>query len=192
MVSFGVGYALASLSCTFGVLLAVIAQAQATADYAGIALVFGVYAAGSATVLLLLALVTAVAGTALTRHVAALARYGPRVTAVILLVTGGYLAWYWYPAATGAAPATSGWLVGLSAAASSWVQGHTTLLAALVLLAVVAVIALAVRQHKRARTPTPPKPTPADPKPADPKPADPTSSPPIPPDDRNDSGPHCC
>ncbi|HRZ40226.1 MAG TPA: aminotransferase class I/II-fold pyridoxal phosphate-dependent enzyme, partial [Candidatus Omnitrophota bacterium] len=76
-----VGYALASLSCTFGVILAVIAQAQATYSYAGLLLVFGVYAAGSATVLLLLALATAAAGSGLTRHVARLARHGPRVTA---------------------------------------------------------------------------------------------------------------
>jgi len=59
MAAFGVGYALASLSCTFGVILAVIAQAQATYSYAGLLLVFGVYAAGSATVLLLLALACA-------------------------------------------------------------------------------------------------------------------------------------
>ena len=100
MAAFGVGYALASLSCTFGVILAVIAQAQATYSYAGLLLVFGVYAAGSATVLLLLALATAAAGSGLTRHVARLARHGPRVTAVVLLLTGAYLAWYWYPAAT--------------------------------------------------------------------------------------------
>ena len=63
MLVFGIGYALASLSCTFGVILAVIAQAQATASYAGLLLVFGVYAAGSASILLLLALATTAAGT---------------------------------------------------------------------------------------------------------------------------------
>lgn len=102
IVMFGVGYAAASLSCTFGVLLAVIAQAQATASYAALLLVFAVYAAGSATVLLLLALTTAAAGSALTHRIGVLARYGPRITAGVLLVTGAYLAWYWYPAATGA------------------------------------------------------------------------------------------
>ena len=66
MLVFGIGYALASLSCTFGVILAVIAQAQATASYAGLLLVFGVYAAGSASILLLLALATTAAGTGLT------------------------------------------------------------------------------------------------------------------------------
>src|SRR5690606_3328511 len=80
MAAFGVGYAAASLSCTFGVLLAVIAQAQATASYTGLLGVFAAYAAGSATVLLLVAVTTAAAGTALTRRITALARYGPRIT----------------------------------------------------------------------------------------------------------------
>jgi cytochrome c biogenesis protein CcdA len=36
MLLLGAGYAAASLACTFGVLLAVIAQAQAAASYAGL------------------------------------------------------------------------------------------------------------------------------------------------------------
>lgn len=89
-VAYGVGFAGASLSCTFGVLLAVIAQAQATATYTGLLVVFAVYAAGAATVLLLLAIATAIAGTALTRRTASMARYGPKLTAIVLAVTGAY------------------------------------------------------------------------------------------------------
>lgn len=153
---YGVGYALASLACTFGVILAVIAQAQATASYAGLLLVFGAYAAGSGTILLLLALATAVAGSALTRHVARLARYGPRITAVVLLLTGAYLAWYWYPAATSDTPATTGRTGGLTSLAtdvSNRVEGHTTLVAVLATVAILVVAAAAVRarfQDRRA------------------------------------------
>jgi cytochrome c biogenesis protein CcdA len=152
MVGFGVGYALASLSCTFGVILAVIAQAQATASYAGLLLVFGVYAAGSAAVLLLLALATAAAGSAVTRHVGRLARHGPRVTAVVLLLTGTYLAWYWYPAATSDAPTTAGragGLPGLSATVSGWIQGRTTLLGAFAAAAALLVLTLGVARRRR-------------------------------------------
>uniref|UniRef100_UPI0031CE6241 cytochrome c biogenesis protein CcdA n=1 Tax=Mycobacterium sp. TaxID=1785 RepID=UPI0031CE6241 len=53
LAGFGVGYAVASLSCTVGVLLAVIAQAQATASYAGLVAIFAAYATGSGAVLLL-------------------------------------------------------------------------------------------------------------------------------------------
>ncbi|MTB73053.1 MULTISPECIES: cytochrome c biogenesis CcdA family protein [Micrococcales] len=156
MVVFGVGYALASLSCTFGVILAVIAQAQATASYAGLLLVFAVYAAGSAAVLLLLALATAAAGTELTRHVARLARFGPRITALVLLLTGAYLAWYWFPAATSDAPVAAGrtgGLTGLSATVSSWVQEQTSLLTLLAAAAVVLALALGILQRRRMRAP---------------------------------------
>ena len=78
----GIGYALASLSCTFGVLLAVIAQAQATSGWGGLLAVFTAYTAGAATILMLVSVGTAIAGTALTRHLGILARHGTRVTAV--------------------------------------------------------------------------------------------------------------
>lgn len=52
MAVFGIGYVTASLPCTFGVLLAVIAPIQAGVGYAGLLFVFTAYAAGSATVLL--------------------------------------------------------------------------------------------------------------------------------------------
>ncbi|EWT04133.1 mercury transporter [Intrasporangium chromatireducens Q5-1] len=161
MVVFGVGYATASLSCTFGVLLAVIAQAQATASYSGLLVVFASYAAGSTTVLLLLALVTAALGTALTRRVTALARYGPRITAIVLLATGGYLAWYWYPAASGdqLSAGHAGGLSEVSATTSHWIQAHTTAIAMITLLAALTATAWALRhrlrgQHLPARPPT--------------------------------------
>ncbi|OEV03122.1 cytochrome c biogenesis CcdA family protein [Streptomyces oceani] len=141
MAVFGIGYAAASLSCTFGVLLAVIAQAQATASYGGLLLVFAAYAAGSATVLLLVAVITAAAGAALTRKITALARYGPRVTAAVLVVTGVYLAWYWYPAAISGTATSSGALARFSSAVSTWIQAHSTFVAVLAVLAVIAVLA---------------------------------------------------
>lgn len=61
------GYAAASLSCTLGVLLAVIAQAQATAGYGGLLAVFAAYAAGSAALLFTVSIATAATGAALTR-----------------------------------------------------------------------------------------------------------------------------
>ena len=141
MLVFGIGYALASLSCTFGVILAVIAQAQATASYAGLLLVFGVYAAGSASILLLLALATTAAGTGLTRHVARLGSYGPRITGAVLLLTGVYLAWYWWPAATAdnnlVATGRAGGVARLSTTLSGWVQAHTAPIAALAVIIIV-------------------------------------------------------
>ena len=87
-----------------------------------------------------------------------LARYGPRITAVVLLLTGTYLAWYWYPAATGgqASAGSAAVLTGFAATVSGWIQGHTTLIAVLASAAVVAVVTLAVRHRVRTRRDTDP------------------------------------
>lgn len=146
LVLFGVGYAAASLSCTLGVLLAVIAQAQATASYGGLLAVFGAYAAGSAAVLLLVSISTAAAGAALTRRLSALAHHGTRVTAAVLTLTGAYLAWYWYPVANGHTGSPNV-LAGLSATTSTWLQTHTTAVWALSGAAVLAVTAAALRHR---------------------------------------------
>lgn len=148
---FGVGYAAASLSCTFGVLLAVIAQAQATATYAGLLAVFAAYTLGSAAILLLVAIATAAAGAALTRHLSILARHSTRITAVVLLLTGGYLAWYWYPAATGGATPNNSGIAAWSATISTWLQNHTTLTALAALVAVAAVLVWATSHRLRLR-----------------------------------------
>ncbi|MFD4190515.1 cytochrome c biogenesis CcdA family protein [Amycolatopsis thermoflava] len=150
---FGVGYAVASLSCTFGVLLAVIAQAQATASYAGLLLVFAAYATGAATLLVLVALATAAAGAALTRRITALARYGPRITATVLILTGAYLAWYWYPAATSGTTSGSG-LARFSATATTWISAHTGTITVLAAAAILTVTAIAVGHRLRRRAAT--------------------------------------
>lgn len=158
-VLYGVGYAAASLSCTFGILLAVIAQAQATDTYAGLVLVFVAYAAGAATILLLLAAVTAVAGTTITRHTATLARTGPRITGVVLALTGGYLAWYWYPAALHGATATrTGGFASLAATTSTWIQAHTTTLGLSAAAVALTVAALALYPASRRRRVPPTEP----------------------------------
>ncbi|GGL35386.1 hypothetical protein GCM10010095_20930 [Streptomyces anthocyanicus] len=182
MLAFGIGYAAASLSCTFGVLLAVIAQAQATASYAGLLLVFAAYAAGSATVLLLVAITTAAAGTALTRRITALARYGPRITATVPILTGAYLTWYWYPAATNgtATASSSGGLARFSATVSTWVQAHTTLLALLAAIVVLAAGALMLRHRLRSQN--------AGPSTAEDRHERPTT----PSDQQQGTGGHCC
>ncbi|MGW1888211.1 hypothetical protein [Streptomyces sp. NPDC001970] len=67
---------------------------------------------------------------------------------------GAYLTWYWYPAATGGTGTASsaGGLARFSAAVSTWVQAHTTLLAALTVIAAVAVTALTLGHRPRSRT----------------------------------------
>jgi cytochrome c biogenesis protein CcdA len=130
---FGVGYGIASLACTFAVLLAVIVQAQATAGVAGQTAVFAAYAAGSLALLLLLSAVAALAGAAAARATRALGRSQPMITAGLLILTGGYVAAYWWPAITDRAPTGHGLSIldRWSADLATWLQQHDALIAGL-------------------------------------------------------------
>jgi cytochrome c-type biogenesis protein len=154
---FGVGYAAASLACTIAVLLAVITQAQASTTIAGQVAVFAAYATGSIALLLVLSAAAALAGSALSRWARALARYQARLTAGLLLLTGGYVATYWWPAVTGRSPTGHGvaaidrW----SATTATWLQAHTSAVAAaalaLIILTAIAAITARLRRRNPAR-----------------------------------------
>ncbi|GGO85123.1 cytochrome C biogenesis protein CcdA [Nocardioides phosphati] len=158
-ILYGIGFAAASLACTSGLLLAVIAQSQATATYTGLLVVFAAYAAGSATILLLLAIATALAGSALTRWAASMARFGPRITAIVLVLTGAYLAWYWYPAAvTGGSSATGNPMARFAATVATWVQSHGQPVAVAATVAVLSALILVVVHRKNRHRPASPAP----------------------------------
>lgn len=95
---FGMGYALASLSCTLAVFLAVIAQALATANVLRLLGVFAAYAAGGATVLTALSVSTAMAAGMVSRAVRRLLPIAGRLSGVLLVLSGAYLVAYWLPA----------------------------------------------------------------------------------------------
>ena len=146
MLAFGAAYAIASLSCTLAVLLAVIAQALAASSLTTLVAVFAAYAAGASTVLVLLALSTALASSALATGLRRVSRYLPRITGVVLVASGLYLIAYWAPAlgsgranqtvARGASPFTS--------ALSNFVQQHTTQITAAAIVAVLTTLVAAL------------------------------------------------
>lgn len=92
---FGVGYGVASLSCTLPVFLAVVGTSAAGIGPFGRAAVFLAYAAGMGTVLTALALGTALARGGVHRALRRLARHTPRISGGFLLVAGLYLIYYW-------------------------------------------------------------------------------------------------
>ena len=153
---FGVGYAAASLACTIAVLLAVITQAQASTTITGQVAVFAAYATGSISLLLVLSAAAALAGSALARWARALAHYQARVTAALLLLTGGYVATYWWPAVSGSRPTGHG-LAAIdrwSATSTTWLQAHTTTIAAAALALIVLTAAAAATAWLRRRSHT--------------------------------------
>jgi cytochrome c-type biogenesis protein len=118
--------------------------------------VFAAYATGSIALLLVLSAAAALAGSALSRWARALARYQARITAALLLLTGGYVATYWWPAVTGRRPTGHGvaaidrW----SATTATWLQAHTSTVAAaaLALIVLTAVAAITARLRRRTQT----------------------------------------
>jgi cytochrome c-type biogenesis protein len=93
MLLFGIGYGVASLGCTLPVFLAVVGSA---ASGGSTALVFAVYGAGMAVVVTALALAAAFVRGGLARGLRRVLPYMSRVAGALLVVAGGYLAYYWY------------------------------------------------------------------------------------------------
>jgi len=93
MVLFGAGYGVASLGCTLPIFLAVVGSA---ASGASTALVFAAYGAGMAVVVTALALAAALLREGLARRLRSVLPYMSRIAGALLVIAGGYLAYYWY------------------------------------------------------------------------------------------------
>jgi len=107
MVMFGAGYAVASVSCTFGVLLAVVAQATATGRPLQAIVVFAAYAVGAATVLVSVAVATALAHATLAITISKAMPVVSRIGGILLTLSGLYLVFYWWPALHGRPPSAT-------------------------------------------------------------------------------------
>ncbi|MDQ3325815.1 MAG: cytochrome c biogenesis CcdA family protein [Actinomycetota bacterium] len=96
-VTYGSSFALASLSCTLAPFLAVTSASLRDGQPIDVVAAFVVYALGMGAVVLLLALTTAVAGSALTARVRRAGALINRGSGLLLVVAGAYVAWYgWF------------------------------------------------------------------------------------------------
>lgn len=151
-VAFGLSYAVASLSCTLPVFLAVVAGTLTRTDLASGVLAYAAYGAGMSLVLVAVAVAVALARTALVRRLRSVSRRVDRVAAVLLIVAGLYVVAYWV--FTIAVPPGSadppGWasVVGVPLRAveslSSWSVNAVRVRAGLVTAVLGAVVAAAV------------------------------------------------
>ena len=95
MFGYGVGYAVASLSCTVGPFLAVTgAGSVGGAPLVGRALVYVAYAAGFALVVGALAVAVALAGSALIERMRRILPHVNRIGGVVLVLVGLYVGYY--------------------------------------------------------------------------------------------------
>jgi cytochrome c-type biogenesis protein len=95
MFVFGVAYAVASLSCTLPVFLAVTGVASATPTFLAGVLTYVVYALGMSTLLVVLTLALSVTKGGLVRRLRWLLPHIGRLSGAILLLSGVYITVYW-------------------------------------------------------------------------------------------------
>lgn len=94
-VAFGLAYGAGSLGCTLPIFLAVVASSFVTNGLAAAVVQFVLYALGMGFVLSVLTLVAALVKHAAFRSVRRLGAYVEPLGAVLLIVTGGYVVYYW-------------------------------------------------------------------------------------------------
>jgi len=97
MVLFGAAYALTSLSCAIAPFLAIVVTSmRAGSPLRGLAL-FGAYALGMALVVGVAALAVALLRGRVVARLRGAGAWSPRLSGLVLVVAGGYVAWYgWY------------------------------------------------------------------------------------------------
>lgn len=96
MFGYGVGYAVASLSCTIGPFLAVTGAGVGSTSPAGRVWIYLAYAAGFALVVGALAVAVALAGSALVARMRRILPYVNRIGGAILILVGLYVGYYGY------------------------------------------------------------------------------------------------
>lgn len=125
--AFGVSYAVASLSCTLPVFLAVVASTVTRTNFTSGLATFLAYGLGMALVLVAVTVALALAKHSLVTRLRGAMRHVDRVAGALLVVAGAYIVYYWVfslsttpGTTTGAGPAR--FVEGLSADASRWLS----------------------------------------------------------------------
>lgn len=127
--TFGISYAVASLSCTLPIFLALVAGAFVQRTMLGGVAVFLSYAAGMSLVLVAITVTLAFGKVGLVRVVRGAARHVSRVSGVTLVVAGLFIVWYWATILAAGSPALGGnpvvrWVDATSSAITSFVAAR--------------------------------------------------------------------
>ncbi|WUR58631.1 cytochrome c biogenesis protein CcdA [Micromonospora chokoriensis] len=158
MVLFGAAYALASLGCAIAPFLAIVVTSlQAGSTGRGLAL-FGAYALGMGLVVAVAALGVALLRDGLVARLRVAGALVPRLSGLMLLVTGGYVAWYgWYELrlAAGRRDALHDPVIRASAQVQRALAATLDRTGPALLLAVLAALLLTALLLKRAHRPPP-------------------------------------
>lgn len=160
MFVFGVSYAVASLSCTLPVFLAVVAGTLTQASFVAGLATFVAYAGGMSLVLVGLTLAVALARQSLVRRLRVGLRHVNRAAGALLVAAGGYIVYYWVfnlatdPGTTaGSGPAR--FVERISGQASNWIRDVGAVLPLSLAGIVAAAIIYVVVTRRRPQEPEP-------------------------------------
>ena len=98
MFVFGIGYAIASIGCTIGLLTTAILGSIGTNGFVSGVISITMYGLGMSLLVTALTVTLAAAKTGVARVLKRSLRYVDKVAAVFISLTGIYLTWYWYGA----------------------------------------------------------------------------------------------
>lgn len=126
--TFGVSYAVASLSCTLPVFLSVVVGSIASTSFVGGFATYIVYGAGMSVLLMGVTLAVALAKQGVVIRLKSMLRHVHRVSAAFLVVAGLYIVWFWIddlssdPGDQGTA---AGIVEGWSSSLTNWIQANS-------------------------------------------------------------------
>lgn len=132
--TFGVSYAVASLSCTLPVFLVVVAGTIPQLGLLSGVTTFLVYGLGMSTLLLVVTLALAVGKRAIVSWLRRSSQYVNRIAGAILILAGSYIVVFWVSTLAGDGTtqlAAVTWVEQLSSTATNWVAARATLLGVL-------------------------------------------------------------
>ena len=98
MFVFGIGYAIASIGCTIGLLTTAILGSIGTNGFVSGVISITMYGLGMSLLVTALTVTLAAAKTGVARVLKRSLRYIDKVAAIFISLTGIYLTWYWYGA----------------------------------------------------------------------------------------------
>ncbi len=98
MVVFGVAYAVASIGCTIGLFLSVILGSFTRDGIVGGVLSTAAYGAGMGMLVTGLTIAIALTRTGVSDRLRSFSRHVHTIAGVVVVLSGAYLAWYWYGA----------------------------------------------------------------------------------------------
>lgn len=161
MFLYGVAYAVASIGCALAPFTATVLGTVSRSGFADGITAIALYGLGMTLVVTALTVTLAVAQTTVLCALRAGMRYVERASAVLVLLSGMFLTWYWLSDIRGSS--TSSWVSNVQARVENWIDTHRSLVGWTVSLVVVAaVLFLVVRRQtgggRQATDPTPVQP----------------------------------